>query len=353
MAGDIAISRIICDFVVLVAMAIPLLIFHEFVTPYKRGFYCDDESIRYPYRKSTVSRQMLIVIGILIPTVLILLTEVFRTLTWEKKCANEFRSYRCRQYNIHRLIVRIYVFIGYFFVGVCFNQLMVDIGKYTIGRQRPHFMDVCRPTPGYNTCPNDHLYITEFECQGTNKYLIHEAQLSFYSGHAAFSFYAAWYTTFYLQARLYRPLYSRLVLPLIQFSLFSGAAYVGYTRVSDYKHHWSDVLIGAAMGTAIGIINAIYVAEVFERREIPHRHQGKPKHKLISLEPISHCASDEMIDLEEGSPHNGNANINRHNQPLPPAQPTGGHRNVPIRTTHATEERLPAVMRPQVHEIRR
>uniref|UniRef100_A0A1I7WJC4 Secreted protein n=1 Tax=Heterorhabditis bacteriophora TaxID=37862 RepID=A0A1I7WJC4_HETBA len=50
--------------------SVPLLIFHEFVTPYKRGFYCDDESIRYPFRNSTVSRQALIVVGLIIPTAL-------------------------------------------------------------------------------------------------------------------------------------------------------------------------------------------------------------------------------------------------------------------------------------------
>ena len=54
MVAEISISRILCDFVILLVTAVPLLIFHEFVTPYKRGFFCDDESLRYPYRKSTV-----------------------------------------------------------------------------------------------------------------------------------------------------------------------------------------------------------------------------------------------------------------------------------------------------------
>uniref|UniRef100_A0A915DLV7 Uncharacterized protein n=1 Tax=Ditylenchus dipsaci TaxID=166011 RepID=A0A915DLV7_9BILA len=95
MTAEISISRILCDFLVLVCTALPLLIFHEFVTPIKR--------------------QLLIVVGILIPTMLILLTEVLRTLSWERRIASEFGAYRVRKYNVHRLIVRLYVFIGYFF----------------------------------------------------------------------------------------------------------------------------------------------------------------------------------------------------------------------------------------------
>ncbi|CAJ0605818.1 unnamed protein product [Cylicocyclus nassatus] len=269
MTDKIRISRIVCDFLVLLCCAIPLLIFHEWVKPYKRGFYCDDETIRYPYRDSTVTRHMLIVIGLLVPTALILATEIFRTMAWERKCADQFKTYHLRHHHVHRLVVRLYCFIGYFFLGVCFNQLMVDIAKYTIGRQRPHFMDVCRPNVGYTECKNPDFYITDFNCTGPNAYLIQESMLSFYSGHAAFSFYGAWFTSLYLQARLYRPLYSRLLLPVIQFTLFGGAAYVALTRVSDYKHHWSDVLVGAIIGSTIGIFTALFVAEVFKRREIP------------------------------------------------------------------------------------
>uniref|UniRef100_A0A0R3S3X8 AcidPPc domain-containing protein n=1 Tax=Elaeophora elaphi TaxID=1147741 RepID=A0A0R3S3X8_9BILA len=297
---ELSVSRITADFVVLACCAIPLLIFQKWVEPYKRGFYCDDESIRYPYRPSTVSRQMLVVVGLVIPAVLIVTTETFRALTWERKCKNEFLYYRCRRYVVPRFIVRLYVFFGYFLVGVIFNQLMVNIAKYTIGRHRPHFIAVCKPKhmgiqhiavggsnsnrtlaiirafsksgalKGFETCPiNSHEYITDFECTGTDKYLIHESMLSFYSGHSAFSFYAAWYTALYLQARLYRPLFSRLLLPVIQFALFGGAAFVAYTRVSNYKHHWSDVLVGSLFGSAIGILMAVFVAEVFSRREIP------------------------------------------------------------------------------------
>jgi len=127
--------------------------------------------------------------------------------------------------------------------------------------------------------------------------LIHESQLSFYSGHSAFSFYAAWYTSFYLQARLYRPLISRLVLPVIQFSLFAGAAFVALTRISDYKHHWSDVLTGAIMGSAIGIVNAIIFANVFQRREIPEGVKREHAYQMDSPNrPYGQQPTEIIID---------------------------------------------------------
>lgn len=49
--------------------------------------------------------------------------------------------------------------------------------------------------------------------------------------------------------------WTRLVRPTVQFFLVSFALYVGYTRVSDYKHHWSDVLVGLLQGTLIAVLN--------------------------------------------------------------------------------------------------
>nr|CAD2174751.1 unnamed protein product [Meloidogyne enterolobii] len=287
--ADLSIGRVISDFIVLLCLAVPLLIFELLGEPNKRGFYCDDESIRYPYRTSTVSRQLLIVIGLLIPTCL----KFFVLWFGKKQTAHQLCTFKYRAHNVHRMVVRLYVFMGYFLLGVCFNQLMVDIAKYTIGRQRPHFMEICLPitevklngiggeiskvSKDFRTnCPSDeHTYITDFKCSGKEVDLIKEAQLSFYSGHSAFSFYAAWYTSLYLQARCYRPLGSQLVLPAVQFFLFCGASFVAYSRVSDYKHHWSDVLVGVLIGSAIGIINALFIAEVFQRREVPEEFVHK------------------------------------------------------------------------------
>lgn len=49
--------------------------------------------------------------------------------------------------------------------------------------------------------------------------------------------------------------WARLLRPTIQFFLVAFAVYVGYTRVSDYKHHWSDVLTGLLQGAFVAVLN--------------------------------------------------------------------------------------------------
>ena len=58
----------------------------------------------------------------------------------------------------------------------------------------------------------------------------------------------------YVQARLAAK-WARLLRPTIQFFLVAFAVYVGYTRVSDYKHHWSDVLVGLLQGALVAVLN--------------------------------------------------------------------------------------------------
>lgn len=57
----------------------------------------------------------------------------------------------------------------------------------------------------------------------------------------------------YVQARM-QGKWTRLARPTIQFFLVAFAVYVGYTRVSDYKHHWSDVLVGLLQGALIAVL---------------------------------------------------------------------------------------------------
>lgn len=55
---------------------------------------------------------------------------------------------------------------------------------------------------------------------------------------------------FYLQAR-FTWKGARLLRPLLQFTLIMMAFYTGLSRVSDHKHHPTDVLAGFAQGALV------------------------------------------------------------------------------------------------------
>ncbi|KAH0998442.1 hypothetical protein HUJ05_010901 [Dendroctonus ponderosae] len=53
---------------------------------------------------------------------------------------------------------------------------------------------------------------------------------------------------------------STLLKHTLQFLAVLSSVFTAMTRVSDYKHHWSDVLSGLLLGTIIAWIVAIYFA---------------------------------------------------------------------------------------------
>lgn len=69
-------------------------------------------------------------------------------------------------YRIHPWVWRCYCVIGVFGFGAACSQLLTDIGKYIIGRLRPHFIDICQPDilSDCDLPKNRFKYITEFKC---------------------------------------------------------------------------------------------------------------------------------------------------------------------------------------------
>lgn len=78
---------------------------------------------------------------------------------------------------------------------------------------------------------------------------------------------------FYLQARLtWRG--ARLLRPVLQFFLVLLAVYTGLTRISDYRHHPSDVLTGYIQGalTAYWVVS-IPLLLVFVHQRVSMCHE--------------------------------------------------------------------------------
>uniref|UniRef100_A0A8D7ZSS6 Phosphatidate phosphatase n=4 Tax=Culex pipiens TaxID=7175 RepID=A0A8D7ZSS6_CULPI len=277
--------RVGIDFVILCCVGFPILIFFLIGQPYKRGFFCDDESLMHPFHDSTVTNWMLYIIGIALPVLVIIGTELVRAHV-KKSDKQPLKVYNV---TVPYWVVEAYKSVGVFGFGAACSQLLTDVGKYTIGRLRPHFFDVCKPMmPDGTTCKdsiNQGRYIEDFSCTSTlsSERMIKEMRLSFPSGHSSFSMYTLVYCAIYLQSRMnWRG--SKLLKHFLQFLLILLAWYTCLSRISDYKHHWSDVLAGAVLGSTVAIVVSNYCSDLFDARRkrastLPQtRYELNPNH---------------------------------------------------------------------------
>ncbi|XP_048788353.1 phospholipid phosphatase 1 isoform X1 [Lagopus muta] len=242
------------DVVCVVLAGLPLGVLNlAKIKPYQRGFFCNDDSIKYPFHDSTITSTVLYTVGFTLPILSIILGESLSVF---------YNHLHSNSFVRNNYVATIYKAIGTFIFGAAASQSLTDIAKYSIGRLRPHFLAVCQPDWTQINCSLG--YIENFPCQG-DKAKINEGRLSFYSGHSSFSMYCMLFLALYLQARM-KGDWARLVRPTIQFGLIAASIYVGLSRVSDYKHHWSDVLTGLIQGALVAILIVVYVSDFFKVR---------------------------------------------------------------------------------------
>jgi len=222
-------------------------------TPNARGFFCDDTSIGYPYKPNLVSWVTCALVAALLPLMVIGFVEALKIFCAEKQNNNLFMS----------LIKSFPIYAFPFCAGAVFEHMFVEIAKFQIGRLRPNFISVCHPLFEFGNatvnCQNVtkfpgavHDYVTKYKCMRSN---YRESQLSFPSGHTALITYAMVYLAAYLQVALPKPGPSfMLVRPIVQTGALAIAWFVSLSRISDNKHHWSDVLAGAIIGSLAAVV---------------------------------------------------------------------------------------------------
>uniref|UniRef100_A0A3B3TZH9 Phospholipid phosphatase 2 n=1 Tax=Poecilia latipinna TaxID=48699 RepID=A0A3B3TZH9_9TELE len=244
--------------------ALPSAILTLRFKPYLRGIHCDDESIRYPYRKDTISHGTMAAITIACSMVIITTGEAYLVHTKRLRSNSTFNQYLSALYKV----------VGTFLFGAAVSQSLTDLAKFTIGRPRPNFLSVCAPT----SCSG---YVVNINCTGS-PLNVTESRLSFYSGHSAFGMYCMLFLSLYVQARM-QGKWTRLVRPTIQFFLVAFSLYVGYTRVSDNKHHWSDVLVGLLQGALIAVLT---VSRLARENQVTLKKTKKPCEPYKYLEML-------------------------------------------------------------------
>lgn len=115
-------------------MGIIFILIFLLIHPFKRGFYCNDESIKYPYKGDTVPLWLAGVYGSLGAILIVLVTEKYKSHRCKLK-ANENSDY----------FLNIIQGILFYSMGAMSTMIITEVGKITIGRLRPHFLTVCKP----------------------------------------------------------------------------------------------------------------------------------------------------------------------------------------------------------------
>lgn len=254
----IPVYKVLLDFFLLMCVGWPILFLFLWGQAYERGFFCDDESLRHPYHDSTVPSIYLYIFGIGMNCFVMILTEYLTSSGQDSKA-------QLLGHKIPMWIWKSYCVIGVFAFGAACSQLTTDVMKYTIGRLRPHFYTLCLPDINCTDPRNMYAYHTDFKC--TNLAILNdprklkEVRLSFPSGHSSFSMYTMVYFAVYLQSRMNWN-GSKLLRHTLQFLALLSAIFTAMTRVSDYKHHWSDVLSGLLLGTIVAIVITKYVSNL-------------------------------------------------------------------------------------------
>ncbi|KAF6727779.1 Lipid phosphate phosphohydrolase 3 [Oryzias melastigma] len=246
---------VVLDLICLLVASIPFFACElKAVTPYKRGFFCGDSSITYPYLdREAIPDTLLIAGGIAITGITIAVGECFRV---------RFQRVRSRAFVQNCYVSCLYKELGSFLFGCCVSQSLTNMAKLSVGRLRPNFLSVCNITYASISCITGD-YVSDIPCKQSNLKLVEEARKSFFSGHASFAMYTMLYLSFYLQARLcWRG--ARLLRPLVQFLLVMIAIYTGLSRISDYRHHPTDVLTGFIQGALTAYWVAFYISSMFK-----------------------------------------------------------------------------------------
>ena len=167
-------ARLIIRGVVLTAIACTLLAVFElnFIPATKRGFFCDDQTIRYPYFHSTIPTWLLVILFIVIPDIGVIVAELCYASASPIKLA---------------------FVLGHFKLALCMTGILTDVIKCLVGRLRPHFIAVCTPDVLVNmTCDSEMAtkYITDYEClneMGLPNTILIDAHKSFPSGNIRYA----------------------------------------------------------------------------------------------------------------------------------------------------------------------
>ena len=268
--------KIFFDLLVLAILLAIFCVIKYLGKPFKSSFYCNDFSINMPYKDSTVSNLHLVIISFF-PVLVILLTEiiklVYARINLKSKSATtsvyKLKLFGRNVASIPSYIGDLYNEIGTYLFGLLVTADLTDFSKIVVGRLRPNFLDVCKPdvNPFKELCKSERTFLVpdvDFRCTSPEK-KVNESRLSFPSGHTSLSFYAIIYLILFIKYSWSNKKLG-LIPYLVQVSLLGLAFLTALTRVTDNKHHPTDLIAGATLGIVISLLCFFYLSDFLRKQ---------------------------------------------------------------------------------------
>ncbi|CAI4057878.1 hypothetical protein SUVZ_02G6060 [Saccharomyces uvarum] len=122
---------------------------------------------------------------------------------------------------------------------ISINAAVTGALKLIIGNLRPDFVDRCMPDLQKISDSDSSVFGLDI-CKQTNKWVLYEGLKSTPSGHSSFIVSTMGFTYLWQKAFTTRTARSYIWCPLL-------ALVVMVSRVVDHRHHWYDVVSGAAL----------------------------------------------------------------------------------------------------------
>ncbi|TIB88830.1 acid phosphatase/Vanadium-dependent haloperoxidase [Wallemia mellicola] len=207
---------------------------------YWREFDVNDVTIRHTY--ATEERVPMTLLGIIIGLIPLVCLVVLST-QW-------YRSYT----DLHHSILG-------FLLTISLTISTTTSIKVLAGRMRPDFIDRCQPTAG--SVNADVGLSTAAICTQTDFNILQDGFRSFPSGHSSSSFALLGYFSFYLAGKMQIfDTKGHTIKSWICWTPWIGAVLIAVSRTMDYRHHATDVIAGAIIGS--------FFAYVCYRQYYPH-----------------------------------------------------------------------------------
>ena len=165
--------------------------FNQLGEPFIRGFYCKDESVSKPFKESTISSTIVVIISCILGFCCFVFTDIINFVLMDSIASIPIchRFKRVKKALFRNLVILSLVYM----LGMGITMFITDIGKYSVGRLRPHFLDVCKPDWSTLNCTNldgsPRYFVGNEYCTNNEKdtWRFKDARLSFPSGHSSYS----------------------------------------------------------------------------------------------------------------------------------------------------------------------